>query len=454
MVLPTATSSVLVVDDDSDALVLARETLGAGGISAVSTLSEGRLVQAFLATHPCDLILLDLALADCDGRQLLGEITSTHPELSVLVVSGTNEIATAVSCIHHGAYDYLLKPYPPHRLVDAVHRALGTKARKPAFKAPQGKPSPDPFAGIITQDPAMRELFAYVKAISVTGQSVLVTGETGTGKDLVARAVHSISGRSGGYVPVNVGGFDDTMFADALFGHCRGAFTGAIEARSGLVQRATGGTLLLDEIGDLSPSSQVQLLRLLQDGEYYPLGSDLPKHSTARVVVATSQDLRQLQEAGEFRKDLFYRLSAHHVHMPPLRERIGDIPLLLDHFLAEAAATMGRPKPDVASESRRLLAAYDFPGNVRELRSLVYDALTRTSGRTLAIEPFRRAVSERTESASAPLRFPDRLPTLREVKMQLIAEALKRSAGNQAQAASFLGITRQGLNKRLRGSDC
>jgi DNA-binding NtrC family response regulator len=446
--------SVLVVDDDADALLLAREVLGAGGFGPVSTLSDGRQVKPFLDQNPCGLILLDLGLPTCDGSQLLGEIASTYPDVSVVVVSGTNEIATAVSCIHRGAYDYLLKPFAPERLIDAVKRALGSKPRRALPALGRHVPAAESaFAEIVTENAAMREIFTYIEAIATTGQSVLVTGETGTGKDLVARAVHRLSGCVGEYVAVNVGGLDDTMFADTLFGHRKGAFTGASEPRPGLVLRATSGTLFLDEIGDLSLVSQVKLLRLLQDGEYFPLGSDLPKHSTARVVVATSQDLRQLQEAGKFRKDLFYRLKAHHVHLPPLRDRPGDIPMLIDHFLVEACTQFGRSKPEVTAELRRLLSGYSFPGNIRELRSLVYDAMTRSSGRTLAIDPFRRALTDHSTAGGAAvdaLRFPDRLPTLREVHEQLIAEALKRAGGNQALAASFLGITRQGLNKRLR----
>ncbi|MBA2481343.1 MAG: sigma-54-dependent Fis family transcriptional regulator [Planctomycetes bacterium] len=446
--------SVLVVDDDPDALTLATETLSAGGIGPVTTMRDGRLVGPYLADHRCGLVLLDLGMPYCDGRELISEIASTYPDVSVLVISGTNEVSTAVSCIHRGAYDYLLKPYPPHRLIDAVRRARGSKLVAESITTAQVAAIGSPFAEIITQHPAMREIFAYVQAIATTGQPVLITGETGTGKDLIARAVHRISACSGEYVAVNVGGLDDAMFADSLFGHRKGAFAGATDSRPGLVLRASSGTLFLDEIVDLSLISQVKLLRLLQDGEYYPLGSDLPKHASARIVVATSQDLRQQQEAGRFRKDLFYRLNAHHVHLPPLRDRPSDIPVLLDHFLAEASATFGRPTPEVPAEVRRLLSGYAFPGNVRELRSLVYDALTRTTGRTLAIDPFRRALCDPIRSeASTALRFPDRLPNLREVHEQLIGEALKRAGGNQALAASFLGITRQGLNKRLRSGE-
>jgi DNA-binding NtrC family response regulator len=258
---------------------------------------------------------------------------------------------------------------------------------------------------------------------------------------------------------VNVAGLDDTMFADTLFGHVRGAFTGATEVRSGMVERAAEGTLFLDEIGDLSLASQVKLLRLLQEGEYYPLGSDRPRWIRARVVVATHQDLMARQASGAFRKDLYYRLRSHHVHIPPLRERRGDIPLLLDAFLAEAAREFGKKKPTPPKALAVLLANHAFPGNVRELRAMVYDAVGAHQGRLLSMDAFKQAIGEGeagriaargAEAPGNPFLPLERLPTLGESRQLLVEEALRRAEGNQSIAARLLGISQSALSKWLK----
>jgi len=284
---------------------------------------------------------------------------------------------------------------------------------------------------------------------------VLITGATGVGKELIAQAVHRASGREGPFVAVNIAAHEDPMFADALFGHRKGAYTSAEEARAGMVQQAAGGTLLLDEIGDLGIASQIKLLRLLDTGEYFPVGSDLPKRSTARIVVSTNRDLDTLMEQGKFRRDLYYRLSTHSLNVPPLRERRDDLPMLLNHFLRQAAADLGKSLPPVPAELLTLLSTYDYPGNVRELRKQVYDAVARHAAGTLSLETFRAAIGKglagtRAEEPAEELAFPPRLPTLRQVQELLIAEALKRAAGNQSIAAGLLGITHQALNKRLQ----
>ena len=276
---------------------------------------------------------------------------------------------------------------------------------------------------------------------------------------MIARAIHTLSRRTGSLVAVNVAGLDETVFTDTLFGHTRGAFTGAAEARSGMVEQAADGTLFLDEIGDLQSSSQVKLLRLLQEGEYYPLGSDRPRWMRARVVVATNQDLTEKQATGAFRKDLYYRLRSHHVHLPALRDRKEDIPLLLDHFLETAALEFGKKKPTPPKELALLLANYGFPGNVRELRSMVYDAVGSHQGKLLSMDAFKRAIREHDVIKSPlqagngnPYLHLDRLPTLGEAHQLLVQEAMRRSEGNQSMAARMLGITQSALCKRLKAT--
>ena len=316
---------------------------------------------------------------------------------------------------------------------------------------------PEVFAGIITQDKGMRSVFQYLEAISASSQPVLICGESGVGKELIAHAIHTLSNRDGPVVSVNVAGLDDNVFADTLFGHHKGAFTGADRARAGMIEQAAGGTLFLDEIGDLSLASQVKLLRLLQEGEYYPLGSDRPKRLRARIVVATHQDLARKQQDGSFRKDLYYRLRTHQVEIPPLRQRKDDIPLLLEHFLAEAAAELGKTVPTLPRELPVLLANYAFPGNVRELRALAYDAMSRHKSKMLSMEVFRQALGQQEtqvlptgEAESGPFSQMPTLPRLNEVGDLLVAEAMRRAEGNQSLAARLLGISQPALSKRLK----
>jgi len=279
------------------------------------------------------------------------------------------------------------------------------------------------------------------------------------GKELVARAIHTLSNRKGNFVPVNVAGLDDNVFADTLFGHKKGAFTGADQARAGLIEKASGGTLFLDEIGDLSPTSQVKLLRLLQDGEFFPLGADIAKHSDARIVVATNQDLQTLQESGKFRKDLYYRLRAHHIHIPPLRDRKEDLPILVNHFLEKASKILLREKPTVPSELFRLLATHPFPGNVRELESMIFDTVSRDKSGELPLDLFTPYVLQPDVSldtaridptmATSPLK--EKVETVSHMtEKQMIIDALNKTNQNRTKAAELLGISRRTLQNKIK----
>ncbi len=316
------------------------------------------------------------------------------------------------------------------------------------------------FSSIITRNKKMRAVFQYMEVVAGSQQPVLITGETGVGKELVARTIHVLSGRSGNFVPVNVAGLDETMFSDTLFGHRKGAYTSADGVREGLIVRASGGTLFLDEIGDMSELSQAKLLRVLQEETYYPLGSDVPQRTDARVVVATNKDIQGLIVEEKFRKDLYFRICAHHIHVPSLRERLDDIPLLVDHFLDVASKSLNKGKPSLSAELIEFLTAYNFPGNVRELRAMVFDAVARHKSGRLSRESFEGFInpgngaspashSPLPESEAVSFDTFQRFPTLREAEDYLISEALRHSKGNQRIAASYLGITRQALNKRL-----
>lgn len=452
---------VLVVDDEPQILYGVEVMLRRAGIDNVRTMSDSRQVIPSLVEQVPDLMIIDLQMPYVSGQELLAEMGANHPQVPVIVVTAANEVDTAVACMKAGAFDYLVKPIETGRLSGSVRKALEMAALKREITSLRegflgDGTRCDVFAEIPTRSSAMQAMFRYLLAVAPTDQPILITGETGVGKELVARGIHSSSGRSGRYVTVNVAGLDDQMFSDTLFGHRKGAFTGADQHRPGLIAEAAGGTVFLDEIGDLSPSSQVKLLRLLQQGEYHPLGSDTPHYSQARVVAATNHDLKGDIQTGTFRKDLYYRLCAHQVRIPPLRERRDDIPLLLEIFLEEAATTFGKPVPTYPRELLLYLSLYHFPGNVRQLKAMVFDAMARHPGGTLAMVPFRAAMEDEADVAAdtsmaegVPFLLAERFPTLLEAEQYLMAEALERAGGNQGVAASLLGISRQALNKRL-----
>lgn len=321
------------------------------------------------------------------------------------------------------------------------------------------------FSSIITKNNRMKVIFQYIEAISKYQKPVFITGETGVGKELIAKAVHQVSELKGPFIPINVAGLDDTMFSDTLFGHKKGAYTGADKDREGLIVRASGGTLFLDEIGDLNESSQVKLLRLLEEQMYYPLGADISENSNARIVASSNQEIQKQISEGMFRKDLYYRLCAHHIHIPPLRERLDDIPILLDYFIADAAKSQKKNKPAMPSELVILLSNYHFPGNIRELKAMVFDAVAQHESGILSMDNFKGFIKQKGSISQTNLStivknteymldlsggFTTLKEALKEIESHLISDALKRSNGNQGIAASLLGITRQALNQRLK----
>jgi two-component system, NtrC family, response regulator HydG len=454
---------VLVVDDEESVLFSSQTLLKSAGIRNVLTLKDGRQLGSFLEGQEVAVVVLDLLMPRVSGVELLTGLVRDYPDTPVLVMTAVENVDTAVNCMKAGAYDYLVKPVEESRFIASVKRALEVRALRQEVGALKSYLLSDRlqhgevFSAIVTRSPKMRALFKYIEAVAGSAEPVLITGETGVGKEALARAVHELSGRSGRFVQVNIAGLDDALFADTLLGHKKGAFSGAGKRREGLVAQAANGTLFLDEIGDLQNSSQIKLLRLIQNQDYYPLGSDVPRSVDVRVVCATNCNLDQLMTTERFRRDLYYRLSVHHIEVPPLRARAEDVPLLVEHFLQESATALGKQTPSAPTELFALLSQYGFPGNVREIRSLVYDAVARhPSGPVLSMGCFRRAIrldssppAETILSTDWPVDRPERLPTLKEAEEHLIQEALARAEGNQGVAATFLGISRPALNRRL-----
>lgn len=455
---------ILLVDDETEMLKSFELTLRYNGIKNILSCQDPREVMLLLSQNNIEVVLLDLTMPFISGDELLPMIIRDFPEIPVIIITGNDDLETAVGCMKTGAFDYMVKPVEGTRLVSGVKRAIEIRELQHENRLLKKSmlsgslDNPEAFSEIVTNNKSMYSLFQYAESIAKSTQPVLITGETGVGKELMAKAVHTLSRRPDPFVKVNVAGIDDNTFSDTLFGHTKGAFTGADKVRKGMIETASSGTLLLDEIGDLSPDSQIKLLRLLQEGEYFPLGSDMPKKSAARIIAVTNHDLQMLMDSSRFRKDLYYRLNFHHLHLPPLCERLDDLQLLVDHFIEKASQFLGKKKPSVPAELIRLLSSYHFPGNIREIETMIFDAVSNHKSKKLSMARFKPLIDQQSSTSMAAaeplfsnhaswLTGPGPLPTLEKANRLLISEAMKRSNNNKTMAARLLGISRQRLSR-------
>ncbi|OGR18660.1 MAG: hypothetical protein A2X81_09165 [Desulfobacterales bacterium GWB2_56_26] len=455
---------ILIIDDEEAILLSVDTILQLAGMNNVRTCSDSRQAMAIIGQRPPSVILLDLNMPHVNGEAILDQITAQYANIPIIIITGRIDAQTAVLCMKSGAFDYIVKPVDENRLVASVKKSLQYSELHQENLALKEQllqnrlNNPEAFADLLTESPKMMSLFSYVESLANSSEPVLIRGETGTGKELIAKAIHTVSGRSGEFVAVNVAGLDDNVFSDTLFGHVKGAFTGADSDRPGLIERAADGTLFLDEIGDLSHTSQVKLLRLLQEREYMQIGRDTTRLSRARIITSTHVDLWELQQKELFRQDLHYRLRTHRIILPPLRERREDIGLLIDHFAQCAAQALKKAKPRIPKELLNLLESYHFPGNIRELQAMVFDAIAQHKNGILPLTVFRTHIgmvrqSENkghANSGGVPFVFADPLPTIKQATRMLVEEAMQRAGSNQSAAAAMLGITQQALSNRLK----
>lgn len=455
--------NILFVDDEPQALMCYESiVLSEGGNPFLCNNPDD--IMKLLYDNKIDIVVLDLKFPGKNGIDILHDILNAYPEIPVIIVTGVDDLDSTVKCMRAGAYDYITKPVEISRLlasINRVHKYVKLRKERESLLrsfSGEGPVNPDYFSDIITASSKIKPLFSYIEGIANTGEAVLITGETGVGKDIFAKSIHRASGRKGKFIAINTAGIDDHVFSDTLFGHKKGAFTGADEERAGLIEAAADGTLFLDEIGDLQPSSQAKLLRLLQDGDYLKLGEDFPRKSNARILTATNRTLDKMQENNEFRKDLYYRIKTHRLHVPPLRERTEDLPLLVDTFIKDAAIQLEKKRPTVPPQIFDLLSIYSFPGNIRELKSIIFDAVSQHQGHVMSLDVIKKHIMPAHEESPAAsshrdtsdITFGDKLPNLKEIQGILVAEAMKRTNNNKSLAAKLIGATRQAINHHIK----
>jgi DNA-binding NtrC family response regulator len=462
---PVVNQSILIVDDDTDILDELRLMLLSNGIRGVETLADSREVLSRLEQKSYAVVLMDWIMPGVTGAELLPLLIRRFPQTPVIVTTAVNDLQTVVRCIKQGAFDYITKPVDAERLLLTVEKAFHISELANQNKVLRGyllgEPlsHPEHFSDLITRSEKMQALFKLIETVACSSHPVLIQGETGVGKELIARAVHRSSGFQGPFVPLNVAGLDDFMFSDTLFGHKKGAFTGANDPREGLIAKAQGGTLFLDEIGDMAMDSQVKLLRLLQEREYYRLGSDVLIKSDARIIAASNRDFADLMAKGKFRHDLYQRLCFHELHIPPLRDRNQDILPLVEHYVAKAADSYGKQVPDLSRELLVALQEYGYPGNVRELISKINRGVAQSRGTVLTLNDFpelkpkggngRSTVKLAYDGLFCLQATFEQFPNFTDLERLLSDEALKVTNGNKTAAAELLGISRPTLQKKL-----
>jgi DNA-binding NtrC family response regulator len=441
---------ILVVDDEA----VIRE-----GVARVLT-KEGFLVKAVasgqealqeLSRNAYNLVLLDIKMPDMDGLEVLKTLseTETHSRLEIIMITGYPEINTAVQSIKQGAFDYLTKPFTPQQLKLTVRKALEYKQlvleNQLLRKQMELQDGADPLIG---KSRAMQKIFQTIDKVAPTDSTVLIYGPSGTGKELVARAIHQHSRRRDKeFVAVDCSALVETLLETELFGHVKGSFTGAIHTKHGFLELANGGTFFFDEISNLSLNIQAKLLRVIQEREFIKVGSDKRIKVDIRIIASTNQDLRRSIREGLFREDLFYRLSVVPIHLPPLRERREDIPLLVDYFLNRFGKKCRKTIPGIAPEALELLMEYDWPGNVRELMHLIERLVVLEDGPTIQAENIPWFIQRHHHDPSSSEAG---LVSLNEMERLHIEMTLKKTRGNRSQAAALLGINRKTLLEKIK----
>jgi two-component system response regulator HydG len=444
---PASDITVLVVDDEPSNVASLEKIFGREGMR-VLTADGAKGALEVARKHRVQVVLTDLMMPGVNGVELLRALKEITPDTEVVLMTAYGTVETAVQAMREGAYDFVEKPLKRMNIVKSVKKAAERHSLVAENRSLREELKLLTTREIVGQSAALRRVLDVATQAAPSSATVLILGESGTGKELIARYIHEKSGRaSGAFVAVNCAAIPESILEAELFGHERGAFTGAVTKREGRFARARGGTLFLDEIGELTPAVQVKLLRVLQEGEYEPVGGN-PVKADVRIVAATNRDLASEVEAGRFREDLYYRLNVIAVTAPPLRTRAEDVPLLVDHFLGVYCKKNGRPRLVVPPEVVRKLTDYSWPGNVRELENVIERATVLCRSDTLRLEDLPDAVAQASTPAPSALTFAIGTP-LEEVEHRMIRETLAYTTGDKSLAAQLLGISTRTIYRKL-----
>jgi len=450
--IPEKHTPVLIVDDDEGLLLSIKATLISAGLPEPALTSESRRVVQLLRSHRFQMVLLDLMMPQLGGMDVLRQIRTEFPEVDCIIVSAVDDVPTAVQAMVNGASDYLVKPLNSDKLVALVQSHLERYrfqnelirlGRKSFF---ENLKHPEAFTHLIAEDEAMALVFHQVEAVAGTDYSVVINGESGTGKEMLARVIHQLSNRSRGpFIAVNMASFSKTLFEDEFFGHAKGAYTDAGSDRRGFFEAANGGTLFLDEITELDPSLQAKLLRVIEEREFYRMGSTEVRNVDVRIIAATNCDINEEIIKGRFRADLFYRINTYNIKIPPLRERRKDILPLARYFLKLHAGANKKKIINLSPELSERLVNYAFPGNVRELENMIAAAVLLEKGKYLSLAAARSLL---------PYEGPERrkhveLLTLEDLERRHIERVLEVTGGNRPKAARILGINVSTIYRKL-----
>jgi len=441
---------ICICDDEEGILKYLKKVLKGHKVETFSRGSE--LLARLEATTggEIDLLLQDLRMPDLDGLQIMERLSRVRPELPVIIMTAFATVDDAVQAIKLGAYDYLTKPFPNEKLLSMVENVLQMRRLADENRRLREELSGGGKEQIVFASPRFREVYDLALKVAASDANILVLGESGTGKELIAAALHNHSlRRDRPFVSLNCAALTDTLLESQLFGHLRGAFTGAITNQKGMMEEADGGTLFLDEIGDVSPAVQAKLLRVIQERDFIPVGSTRPKKVDVRFVAATNKDLQREVAEGRFREDLYYRLNVITINLPPLRDRHEDIGPLAHHFLTRFAARMGKEIRAIEPEAMAVLQDYGWPGNVRELENVMERAVILTSGRAISAAVIPLGIGEKLQPAPGAKEPRPRLVALEEMERQHIEAVLKVSNYNKSRTAEILGISRRTLDRRI-----
>lgn len=454
--MSTIVKRVLVVDDSSGTLRALRQVLGAEGYDVVTASRPHEAIRLFESGPSFDAVLADLKMPGMDGLQLYRHLMSVDPMVQFIIMTAHGTIESSVEAMKEGVYTYLVKPLNTDELLLILAKAIQERQQRVELTSLRAEVAGRySFHNIVGHSLPLRKLFDMVKAVAPTDATVLISGETGTGKELIAKAIHFSSPRcQSALVSINCAALSETLLEAELFGHVKGAFTGAATSRSGRLEAADRGTLFLDEIGHMSLPLQAKLLRFLQERTFEPVGSNIPRTVNTRIIAASNRDMEGEVKAERFLPDLYYRLQVIQLNIPPLRERRDDIPLLAAHFIDTSAAEHGRPTREMGSDVIEALRTYSWPGNVRELKNTIDRLIILGQGPKITLNELPKHMAEQPPSAVEPpgdiLReLPPGGVTLQQVQSELISKTLQLFDGNRTFAARAMGISRKSLWERI-----